>query len=566
MKRSYYLLIALSVILSSIMMSCGDSKSKKQTNTVQKEEEHEHNHGHDHDCTEHNHESHEHESHEGHDHDGHDHESNNHGEEAHEGHNHDSHEGGAHVHDAKLNLSAYNEDFELYAEMDPFVKGNKSVILAHLTNLTDFKPLKKGKVVAKLLVEGKEYKQILNRPNHPGIYKFVIEPKNIGHAKLIVNVEYDNKFSELEISHIQVYSDEHTAHHEAGEHQIHTSNPAPFTKEKSWMIDFRTELVKAVPFGRIIKTVARVSSTQKGERIVSAKSSGIVVFSKNDIVEGMKVKKNQSLFRIESNGGLDDDLNTKYQQVLAEYVEAKADFERKTKLVKDKIVSESEYLKSKAVFKKIEATYKNLKKNYSGKGQKVRSSMNGYIKHLAVSSGQYVKAGDPVMIISENNSLYLKAEVQTRYYSALRNIVGANVSIQDGKTYSVKDLNGKLISVANAVEEGSPLLSVLYKIDNSLDLIPGTYVNLYIKTESSNLGIVVPNTALVEEMGRFFVYIQKTPELFEKRLVEVGSNDGKSSQILKGIEVGERLATKGAVLIKLTQSSGAVDPHAGHVH
>lgn len=555
MKRTYYLLIAVSVILSSVMMSCNNSKSKKQTNTVQKEEEHDHE-GHNHEA----------ESHEGHDHEAESHEGHNHESESHEGHNHASNKKGAHVHDAKLNLTSYNDDFELYAEMDPFCKNNRSLVLIHLTKLDNFKPLKKGKVIAKLVVEGKEYKQILNKPNHPGIYKFVLNPKNVGHAKLVVNVEYDNRMSELIIPHIKVYSDEHTAHHEAGEHQIHTSNPAPFTKEKSWMVDFRTELVKAIPFGRIIKTVARVSSTQKGERIVSAKSSGIVVFSKNDIVEGMKVKKNQSLFRIESNGGLDDDLNVKYQQVLAEYVEAKADFERKTKLVKDKIVSESEFLKSKAVFKKVEATYNNLKKNYSRKGQKVNSIMNGYIKHLAVSSGKYVKAGDPIMTISENNSLYLKAEVQTRYYNALRHIVDANVSIQDGKTYSVKDLNGKLISVANAVEEGSPLLSVLYRIDNSIDLIPGTYVNLYIKTESSNLGVVVPNTALVEEMGRFFVYIQKTPELFEKRLVEVGSNDGQSSQILKGIEIGERLATQGAVLIKLTQSSGAVDPHAGHVH
>ena len=89
---------------------------------------------------------------------------------------------------------------------------------------------------------------------------------------------------------------------------------------------------------------------------------------------------------------------------------------------------------------------------------------------------------------------------------------------------------------------------------------------MYLVSPSSENAIVVPRSALVEEMGRFFVFIQHTPIMFEKRLVSVGSNDGKNVQILNGVTDGERVVTNGAVSLKLAQGAGALDPHAGHVH
>ena len=55
-------------------------------------------------------------------------------------------------------------------------------------------------------------------------------------------------------------------------------------------------------------------------------------------------------------------------------------------------------------------------------------------------------------------------------------------------------------------------------------------------------------------------------EDFEKREVKIGNTDGKYTQILKGVHKGEKVVSKGAVSLKLSQSAGALDPHAGHVH
>ena len=78
--------------------------------------------------------------------------------------------------------------------------------------------------------------------------------------------------------------------------------------------------------------------------------------------------------------------------------------------------------------------------------------------------------------------------------------------------------------------------------------------------------VAVPRTAIVEEMGSYFVFVQNSPISFEKRSVELGATDGHLVKVNKGVHKGERIVTKGAVVLKLSQGAAALDPHAGHVH
>jgi hypothetical protein len=48
--------------------------------------------------------------------------------------------------------------------------------------------------------------------------------------------------------------------------------------------------------------------------------------------------------------------------------------------------------------------------------------------------------------------------------------------------------------------------------------------------------------------------------------VKVGATDGRYVQLLEGVAPGERIVSKGGVMLKLSQGAAALDPHAGHVH
>jgi RND family efflux transporter MFP subunit len=346
-----------------------------------------------------------------------------------------------------------------------------------------------------------------------------------------------------------------------------TANVTIFTLQQQQKIDFSIEPIRRRPFGPIIRTTAQVQPSQTNERIVSAQISGTVRFQNLETMEGQAVKVGQKLFLIDGNAAAEGNLSVRLAESEAEYGRAKAEYERKQALAANQLVSESDLLKSRAELAAAEAVFFNLKKNFPAGKQTVSAPIGGYITRLWVRNGQYAEQGQPVMQISDNRDLLLRAEVQARYFDALRNVKSAVIRVPDtGRTYSLEDLNGRLVSYGKSVDVDRPLLPVIFRAEGREGLMPGRFVELFIRTETDSEALVLPNEALVEEMGNYFVYIQLSPERFEKRWVEQGGTDGIFSEIRSGVTDNEAVVTRGAVFIKLAQAAGTIDLHSGHVH
>ncbi len=485
-------------------------------------------------------------------------------------HAHDPNEHGTeeeHVHDAKLQLTAYDNQYELFTVATPFIAGEESEVLAHITFLQNFKPLEAGKVTVNLTVNNEEIRQTLDAPTEPGIYKFALTPKQAGSGKMVFDIETAEGTTQITIPDITVYDDEHKAYHEAEEQQATSSNGVTFSKEMSWTVDFSTEESRTEPFGQVIRTMAQVQPSQGDERVITAKTSGMVVFPENGMIDGKAVHAGQTLFFIESDDMADNNLAVRYREAESNYNLTKKEYERKQALAKDKIVSEKELLQAKTDFETAEATYNNLRKNFASGRQSVTAPISGFVKQLLVRNGEYVEAGQPVAAVSQNRNLFIKAEIQPRYFSLLENITEANLRmLNDPTVYTLEELGGRLVSYGKSTETDNPLIPVVFQVNNSAKLLPGSFVELYIKTSNSQPAVTVSNLSLVEEMGNYFVFVQLTPEFFEKREVKIGKTDGIRTEILSGIQSGERIVAKGAVLVKLSQATGTLDAHSGHVH
>ncbi|MDO8734347.1 MAG: efflux RND transporter periplasmic adaptor subunit, partial [Elusimicrobiota bacterium] len=348
---------------------------------------------------------------------------------------------------------------------------------------------------------------------------------------------------------------------------VSKTNTIVFTKEQTWKIDFATELPMIESFGQVIKTSAQVQSAQGDEVIVSAKSNGLIIFTSDNILEGKNINSGQILFTISGNEMADNNSAVRYSEAQNNYERTKADYERQMGLAKDKIVSEKDLQKAKNDFENAKAVYDNLSKNFSTTGQSVSSPMNGFVKQLFVKNGQYIEAGQPIVSISQNQTLLLKADVQQKYAPILGSIYSANIkTIQDSKTYSFEQLNGKILSYGRNANSDNYLIPVSLQIDNKGSFIPGGYVELYLKTITNTNALTVPNASLIEDQGNIFVFVQINPELFEKREIKIGSSDGLKTEIISGISKNERVVTRGAILIKLAQATGTLDAHSGHNH
>lgn len=490
-------------------------------------------------------------------------------EHEHETEEHEHNAEDAHDHgEVKLKLTAYSTDIEVFAESDPFASGTSSEILAHFSFLKNFKPVENGSITATLNLGGKQVSQTVEKPLRPGIYLFSLNPDASGIGNLTFTLNTDSGQFEVTIPEIQIYADEHEAIHGTEKNEISAqTNTVPFTKEQSWKIDFATIHPQTGTFGEVVKTTALIEPANGDEVVISAKTSGIVRLTSNNLVDGQEVRAGQALFSISGDELSDNNLSVKISEAQNNYERAKADYERARELSKDKIVSDKELLAVKNSFENTKAVYDNLNRNFNANGQSVSSPMSGFIKQVLVKNGAYVEAGQPLLVVSQNKTLILTAQVPQKYAGILNAVQSATIrTLNDNQSYTLEALGGKVLSVGKAANSDNFLIPVSMQINNTGNFIPGSFVEVYLKTVTNQQAVTVPNTALLEEQGVFFVWVQVTPELFEKREVHIGKTDGIDTEIKSGIGTTERIVARGAMMIKLAQATGSLDAHSGHVH
>ena len=477
---------------------------------------------------------------------------------SHDGHDH-SHEGHEHSH-GPLNITAYADSVEVFAEVGKLHAGEETFILAHVTHLGNFKPVEVDEITVSLTVAGKSVKGVAKKLS-AGMYRCDIKPENSGTGFMIFKVALPHGLCEAATA-VTVYD---AGHHHHADDAAHGSNMLTFTKEQSWKIDFAVEKVAARSVNRVVKGVARLSNAPENVTTIVAATSGRVRYN-NSVAIGRNVKAGESLFIMETGDVADDNAALKYAEAESRYNYAKAEYERKSELVKTKIVSVSEFQAVEASYLQAKAVYENLKKNFKEGKMFMKSPVAGYISDIAVASGDYVAEGTPLATLQRDGELQLFCELSVRHAEALRNVVDVNIELNDGTCYSLAQVGGRIAGVGRAIQNDCNMIPVTVMVKNLPGVVPGNVGNMYLISPSDERSIVVPRTALVEEMGRYFVFVQHTPVTFEKRLVTLGVNDGKSVQLLTGVNEGERVVTNGAVSLKLSQGAGALDPHAGHVH
>jgi RND family efflux transporter MFP subunit len=340
-----------------------------------------------------------------------------------------------------------------------------------------------------------------------------------------------------------------------------------FHTEQQEKINFATELPLVEPFGQVIKATAQVLSSPEDEIVISARMSGIVLFPGNSLAEGQAVKAGQALFTISGADMTGNNSQVRFTEAFNNYIKAESDYKRAQELRSEQIVSEKDFLQIQTDYENAKAVYNNLYQNFSGKGQQVSAPFQAYIKQVFVENGRFVEEGQALVAVSKNKSLLLRAEVRTKYAALLPFLSTASIVAPDQSgVLGLEELNGKIISFGKSTGAGNNMLPVSIRIDHKAGFIPGGFVEVYLKTRSENPALTIPVSALTEEQGLYFVFVQLNPEAFEKREVTLGVSDGIRTEILSGLNENEKIVTQGAVSVKLAQSAGALDPHAGHAH
>ena len=466
-----------------------------------------------------------------------------------------------------LAYTVYSEKTELFVEFKPLVVGSTSKFAAHFTILGEkFLPLTEGKITVSLVIGEKGIRNSAESASSPGIFRLALSPTTVGKGNLVFDIETKDYTDQIVIENITVYPNENRAL----ENQTESSNSDEivYLKEQAWKVEFANTPVIKQAFSDIIKTNGQIISAPGDEMLVVSQIAGKVYFSNSNLSLGSKVNQGTKLFRVKATSLETNNLSSIISQKKIAVEKAEKDYQRASDLAKDNIVSQKELLEIKERLDraKKELEQSNFSNSYTQQSQSANAPISGYLTKILISEGQFVEIGTPLAVISKNQKLQLQAHLSQRYFNKLNTVNSANFKLVGvNEVFSTEALNGRVISFGKSVSGNSPLVPITFEIDNIGNLIPGSIAEVFLKSTPILNALIVPTSALLEEQGHFYVYVQTGGESFEKREVTLGATDGINVQLISGVAEGERVVTKGAYQIKLSTASGELPAH-GHEH
>lgn len=360
---------------------------------------------------------------------------------------------------------------------------------------------------------------------------------------------------EMEAHELEADEHEHDEHH-------HSPDDIILSAEKAQAAGIEVMVAERSTFHNVIQTSGSIQAASCDETTLVATVSGVVSHAQH-ISEGMSISRGTTIYYV-SSGNLQD--GDQARRIEIEYLAAKREYERALPLAEEQIIPAKDFAAIRSQYETAQLAYDAIGKNTSQRGVAVKAPVTGYMKECMVKDGDYVNVGDPLMVITRNQHLYLRAEVPVRYYSALSQISSAKFRTQySQEVFDLDKMNGELMSSGKSAVSTSSYVPVTFKLDNRGDIVPGSYAEVFLVTGQRSNVLCLPTTALTEEQGVYYVYVQKDEHTYHKQEVHLGETDGELTEITQGLEGGERVVTRGAINVKLASASNAIPAHT-HSH
>lgn|GEM_PF-248573 len=191
----------------------------------------------------------------------------------------------------------------------------------------------------------------------------------------------------------------------------------------------------------------------------------------------------------------------------------------------------------------------------------IRSPFSGVVTSVKAQVGDLIFSGHTIATVSDLTTIYMKCYIDEIDISPLKigQIAKITVDSLPGET-----LKGKVTSIGQEakVQQYTSNYEVLIELENTEEkLLPGMTGTAEIIIAQRKGVLLVPNTALAEIRGRkaVLVLIDGKPQL---RRVKTGLTDGKYTEIISGLEEGEKVIIKtySAPGSSSTQSSMLIPP------
>lgn len=247
---------------------------------------------------------------------------------------------------------------------------------------------------------------------------------------------------------------------------------------------------------------------------------------------------------------------------------ATSTFERERKLWQDKISAEQDYLQAQSALQEADIAVRNATQKLSAVGAggaasglnrlEIRAPFAGTVveKHLAL--GEAVKEDASIFTVSDLSTVWAEFAVAPKDLATVR--VGQKVIVSS--TAFDSKVEGTISYVGALLGEQTRTARARVTLTNPKGAWrPGLFVTVAVLGENQHVSLAVSADAVqtIDEQPMLFM---AAPGGFVAKPVKVGRSDGKTLEVLSGMQPGEKYAASNTFVLK--SELGKASAEHGH--
>mgnify|MGYP003675834612 CR=1 FL=1 len=256
------------------------------------------------------------------------------------------------------------------------------------------------------------------------------------------------------------------------------------------------------------------------------------------VKEGQKVQKGQTLLTIDASIIRNNIKELKTSMELSKTV-----YERQANLWKRNIGTEIQYLQSKNNYESLEGKLATL--NSQLDQAIIKAPFSGSIDQVMAKEGEIAQPGMPLFRVVNPEDVYIKSDVSERFIGVFKSgdKVDVHFPSQDQTIVSTITSVGQVINSQNRTFE------IQVAVPSGFSSIrPNQVVVLQLKDYTNEEAITVPTMVILKDSKGSYVFsiVKEGSELVAKKAhIETGISYNNATEILTGINPGQKIANKG---------------------
>lgn len=177
----------------------------------------------------------------------------------------------------------------------------------------------------------------------------------------------------------------------------------------------------------------------------------------------------------------------------------------------------------------------------------ITAPISGVVTEINASDGDFTSPSEPVIVISDLNSLRVKAQVEQNFISQVK--VGQNVILKaSGSRKQFSGTVSRIYPAARQIVDTTGTRNVVDVLINiakpEAQLKPGLAANVNIIVSDNPKSISVPYDAVLEDNNNVeYVYVLRNSKVHRQN-IETGQESSNNVEVVKGLREGDLLITE----------------------